>query len=66
MVERWPSAIVARTDLETFTGGLMSCKYMANLDCMGQGCERIQVGRKIGYPTRRYTEWLRARSRRFA
>ena len=37
MAERWPSAIVARTEIEKFSGGLMTGKYLANLDSQGVG-----------------------------
>ena len=63
MVNKWPSTIVARTEIETFTGGLMSEKYQANLDSAGLGPKgRIRCGRKIGYPTQEYADWLGARS----
>jgi hypothetical protein len=63
MIDKWPSQIVARTEIETFTGGLMTEKYQANLDSAGKGPDgRIRCGRKIGYPTRPYAEWLDGRS----
>jgi hypothetical protein len=63
MIDRWQSPIVARTEIEVFTGGLMTEKYQANLDSAGKGpAGRIRCGRKIGYPTREYAEWLEARS----
>lgn len=63
MIDKWPSPIVARTEIETFTGGLMTEKYQANLDSAGKGPGgRIRCGRKIGYPVKNYIEWLSARS----
>lgn len=63
MLENWPSPVVARTEIEIFTGGLMTEKYQANLDSAGKGpAGRIRCGRKIGYPVRPYVEWLKARS----
>ena len=64
MADKWPSAIVARTEIETFTGGLISSKYMANLDCLGEHCPpRLRIGmRKIAYPVRPLVAWLRKRS----
>lgn len=62
MVERWPSAVVARTEVGNFTGGLMSSKYIANLDSDGVGPVRVKVGRKVGYPVREFVAWLRGRS----
>jgi len=64
MADRWPSAIVARTEIKTFTGGLISSKYMANLDCLGKHCPpRVRIGmRKIAYPVGPLVVWLRKRS----
>jgi hypothetical protein len=62
MAERWPSAVVARTEIGKFTGGMLSAKYMANLDSLGIGPGRVTIGRRVGYPTRQCSEWLRRRS----
>ena len=46
LAENWPSPYVAREEIERFTGGIITCKYIANLDCAGQGPRgRIRVGR---------------------
>ncbi len=63
MVERWPSAIVARTEISAFTGGLMNEKYQANLDSQGDGPEgSFRNGRKVVYPVIPYVQWLARRS----
>lgn len=63
MGERWPSAWVARTEIERFSGGLISERYIANLDSVGKGPEgRFRSGRKVCYPVSRLIEWLEARS----
>lgn len=63
MADKWPSEIIARTEVEKFTGGLISEKYQANLDSAGKGpLERIRSGRKIGYPKYPYVKWLENRS----
>ena len=62
MAERWPSAVVARVEVERFTGGLISAKYMANLDSLKLGCERITCGRKVAYPLASLITWMRDRS----
>ena len=63
MLAGWPSALVARTEVETFSGGLMSEKYQSNLDSAGLGPKgRIRIGRKIAYPVKPYVAWLAARS----
>ena len=63
MAERWPSAWVARTQVERFTGGIISEKYLANLDSQGRGCPgRVRVGRKVCYPVHEFIRWLESRS----
>jgi len=59
---KWGSAVVARTDIRNFTGGLVSEKYIANLDSQGAGPEgRFKVGRKVGYPVDSLISWLEER-----
>ena len=59
---KWPSAVVARTDIRSFTGGLVSERYIANLDSQGTGPEgRFKVGRKVGYPVDSLISWLEKR-----
>ena len=65
MADRWPSAVVARVEVERFTGGLISAKYMANLDSLKMGCERITCGRKVAYRLggpNGLVSWLRKRA----
>lgn len=63
MADRWQSAWVARTEVENFTGGIISEKYQANLDSQGKGPKgRVRIGRKIAYPVSNYIHWLEARS----
>ena len=63
MIDRWQSPLVARTEIEVFTGGIMNEKYQANLDSAGKGPDgRIRIGRKVAYQVRPYVEWLSNRS----
>ncbi len=63
MVESWPSPLVAREEIERFTGGLLTAKYCANLDSQGKGIRgRIRCGRKIVYFTTAVVEFLASRS----
>jgi hypothetical protein len=64
MADKWPSAIVARTEISKFTGGILSSKYCANLDSLNIGCPgRVRVGpRKICYPVEEMVAWMRERS----
>lgn len=63
MAEKWPSSVVARSEVPAFTGGLLSEKYIANLDSAGLGpaC-RIRVGKKVAYPVAELIAWLEERS----
>jgi hypothetical protein len=63
MLAKWPSAVVARTEIAVFSGGMVKEKYAANLDSAGLGCPgRFRVGRKICYPAKNLAEWLESRS----
>jgi len=63
MVDKWKSAVVARTEIEIFSGGMMKEKYAANLDSAGLGCPgRFRCGRKICYPAKNLAKWLESRS----
>ncbi len=63
MEEKWPSAIVSRSEIKAFTGGVISGSYLANLDAAGEGPPRVKVGRqKWGYPVKSLVVWLRDRS----
>ncbi len=63
MADKWPSAWVARTEVEKFSGGMIGEKYLANLDSAGKGpAGRIRCGRKVAYPVTEFVKWLEARS----
>ena len=60
MAKKWPSSIVARSEISKFTGGLFSSGRMRNLDSQGKGPKiRIRSGRKIAYNVEDLIEWLR-------
>ncbi len=66
LAKKWPSPYVARQEVEKFTGGMISIKYLANLDCQGLGPKgRVKVGRKIAYSVQSIVEWLENRSKVF-
>jgi len=55
---------VARTQIHTFSCGVYSSKYMANLDSAGLGPEdRQQCGRQIIYPFQTLIPWLEGRTK---
>ena len=63
MADKWPSSVVARSEIPTFTGGLITKKYMQNLDSCGLGVPgRFRVGKKVAYPVAELIAWLEARS----
>jgi hypothetical protein len=63
MADKWPSPIVSRTEIQPFTGGAISEKYLANLDSLGRGpAGRFRLGRKVCYPTAEVVRWLESRA----
>lgn len=61
---QWNAPYVARSQriLDKATGGLVNAKTLANLDSLGKGPKgRLRLGRKVGYPSRPFFEWLAAR-----
>ncbi|HCC53485.1 MAG TPA: hypothetical protein DEQ20_00950 [Desulfobulbaceae bacterium] len=61
LAEKWPSSLVARRLVSDFTGGLMSEKYLANLDSLGLGPSRVKVGRLVAYRVIDLIAWLEGR-----
>jgi hypothetical protein len=63
MAEKWPSPLIARGEVRTFSGGLLSEKYLANLDSQGKGPGgRIRCGRKVCYRVDALIKWLENRA----
>lgn len=59
MADKWPSGIVARKDIDKFTGGLISPKTMLNIDGKGEGPkERISNGNRVAYEMSVLCDWL--------
>jgi hypothetical protein len=59
----FPLGYLTREEAERITGGLVSAKYLANLDADGKGpAGKIHVGRKAAYPVESFIEWLESRS----
>lgn len=64
MIARWPSSFVAREKVDQFTGGIVSPRYLANLDALKKGPEgRVRVGRKVAYPVAEFVKWLQGRTK---
>lgn len=65
MEKRWISNMVARKEIEQYTGGAITAKTAANLDSLGIGCPgRFKLGGSVVYPTVNMTPWLKSRVRR--
>jgi hypothetical protein len=63
LFEKWPSPLVARSEVSRFSGGLLNPKTLANHDSNGTGPKgRIKCGRKIAYPVTELVAWLEGRS----
>ena len=63
LAEHWQSPLIARGQVKNFTGGLLSEKYLANLDSRGLGVKgRVKIGRKIAYPVKNLIEFLENRA----
>ena len=59
----WPSPFIAREEVERFTGGAISKKYLSNLDSAGKGIpQRLRVGRKVLYRVTDLVSWLESRA----
>jgi len=54
----WPSAMVARTQLSKFSGGLLNPRTLSSLDCRGKGPFKIKVGRLVVYLKRDLINYL--------
>jgi hypothetical protein len=63
MAIKWPSPIVARSQVGVFSGGFIAPGTLANLDSQGVGPkERISIGRNSGYTVKSLIEFLRERA----
>ena len=50
LAEKWPSTVVSRSEIRKFSGGILSPRYLANLDSEGKGIPgRMLVGNKVVY-----------------
>jgi len=64
LAANWKSALVARSEVGTFTGGTISPRYIANLDARGCGPRgRIRISRKVVYKAAELVRWLEGRSK---
>jgi hypothetical protein len=65
LAESWLSPLVARREMEKFTGGALRPRTLANLDSSGEGPPvRVVIGRAVCYPARELCIWLEERTRK--
>jgi hypothetical protein len=63
MAAKWPSNILARRSVSTFTGGLFSTKYLANEDSARRGPSGgFSVNGSKVYPVSSFVTWLKERA----
>ena len=63
LIEKWPSAYVARSKVAVFTGGMIQPGTVANEDSRGQGPEgRIRINKQVAYPVNAFVRWLEKRA----
>ena len=62
LADKWTSSVVARRKISEFSGGILSQKYCANLDSLGQGPPRVKIGRQVAYPVAELIAWLESRA----
>jgi hypothetical protein len=61
MKSKWASSVVARSEIGKFSGGLLNGRTQANRDSLGEGCEMIKIGRRVGYPVDSLISWMEQR-----
>jgi len=54
--------IFSRQTASKAIGGLLAPRTLANLDSLGQGPERVQLGRRVGYERDNFVAWLLERT----
>jgi len=71
MIEKWPSSIVARTEVSRFSGGAINGRTVANLESKykngeyrGSLPEKLRIGGKVVYRAESLARWLVNRSTR--
>ena len=62
-IERELPPVFTRRTASEAIGGLMSPKTFSNLDALGQGPPKVQLGSRVGYERESFLQWLRGRLR---
>jgi|GEM_PF-2568137 len=58
LAEKWPSIVVARSEIKKFSGGLISPKTLANAQCKGIGPRSYRFGKKVFYHVDDLIKWM--------
>lgn len=58
MGSKWPSTVVARSQIGEFSGGILKPRTMANIDWKKNGPQMIRIGKNVMYPVDSLIEWL--------
>lgn len=63
ILAKCPSPVISRRmAAEHVSGGFYAERSLANLDSLGAGpAERVKIGRRSGYTSRSFAEWLVAK-----
>lgn len=61
LAEKWPSTIVARSEMKEFSGGLISPKTLANAQCKGIAPRSYRFGKKCYYHVEDLITWMSER-----
>ncbi len=62
ILNKCPGPIISRQQAATISGGLISERHLANLDCLKQGpAGRVKIGRRVGYVAESFASWLASR-----
>lgn len=64
MVHKWPSTLVASTEVKQFSGGILTGKTLQNLLSLGEpGPESLKINNKRAFVAVSLADWLRNRSK---
>lgn len=54
--------VIARAEIGKYLGGMLSSRYLQNLDAEGKGPAKVRFGGKVGYLRDDLIRWLEERS----
>lgn len=57
-IERAPSPVISYDEAEVLSGGLIKKKSIQNLCSQGLGPKKIRLGKRVGFRTVDFCEWL--------